>query len=734
MFIPIDREHFSSGRISFQAAVKAAYEHDLDWIESMLRSGLSVRVVAEKSLSLLLYTELRDRLRNGSPSVKCILVQSPPSSQGRSFMHAMVEDLWTRVQDNLGEENSVIVMPHLDLLATTTETNLGTPAREAIAAMSQDPELTFLAFSDPALQLPQAIEDLFDVHRELIGIRRDSLAHLINYEEAQRFGVDQLNLYRVYKYVSGVHAVKLRKLLMRIMDYPPLIALPPDEREVERRKIERTLREMTLLGGMEIPSVNIDEDIGGYDEVKKRINEELLEILRLREDPRWAEMGDALEETLPRGILFHGPPGTGKTYFAKGIATALNATTIVVSGPEIKSKWVGESEANLRRIFAHARTAAPALIIFDEIDAIAPQRGMYHGSGVEHSLVNQLLTEMDGFRKEEMVFVVGTTNFVESVDPALLRPGRFEYHIHVPYPDRQARKAIMEIYARRFGFSLDEETMQHLIERTGSYVNPAQGTRYSGDHIYGIARQLKRLQARKKDTRKPFPITIEAIDEVMGPAPLRSAKKRAYERRKAAYHEAGHALVAAHRLGPQAIQKVTIEADHPDVEGMVSIHSYVSEGATRETLQYLIQVALAGRATEEILFGELDIGAKNDLDMATNTARMMVEDLGMSDRFGPRVYRLSNGQETAVGGLTREWIDKEVNQLLKEQYEITKKLVEQYLDDLEKLTQVLIEKRELESKEIAELLSLAHTKDDDDASSQKDDTAEEKEESTPTSE
>ncbi len=707
MLIPITTEHFSKGRISLQAAVKKAYAEDLDWIESMLRSGLSVRVIAEKSLSLMLYKEIRDRLRNGHPARRCILIQSPPSKEGRSFMHAMVEDLWQQVQDHIGEEDSVVVLPHLDLLATTTETSLGTPARESIAAMAQDPELTFLAFNDPALHLPKAIEDLFDVKRELVGLRRDTLPHLISYEEAQRFGVDHLNLFRLYKYVSGLNAVKLRKLMARLLEFPPLIALPPEEREPQRKKIERTLREMTLLGGMEIPEVDLDEDIGGYNDIKKRIREEILDILQLREDPAWMERAQELEDTLPRGFLFYGPPGTGKTYFAKAMATALNATAIVVSGPEIKSKWVGESEANLRRIFAQARSAAPAIIIFDELDAIAPQRGMYHGSGVEHSLVNQLLTEMDGFRKEEMVFVVGTTNFSQSVDPALLRPGRFEYQLHVPYPDRIARRSILEIYAKRFRFSISEEVMEYLIERTGNYVDPTRNMRYSGDHLYGIARKLKRLQARRRDLRSPFPISRDEVNEVMGPAPFRSKKKRERDRLKAAYHEAGHALLAAVLLGPQAIQKVTIEADHPDVEGMVSLHSYVTQGATRKTLTQMIQIALAGRAAEELIFeGEQDIGAKNDLDFATSMARMMVEDMGMSERFGPRVYRTGDGQETSVGAMTRELIDKEINQLLKEQHDITQKLLAERRTDLETLTQALAAKGEMDSKAIADLLGL----------------------------
>ena len=706
MLIPIDKEHFSTGHISFQAAVKAAYEQDLDWIESMLRAGLSVRVIAEKSLSLLLYTELRGRLRNGQPSVRCVLVQSPPSSQGHSFMHAMVEDLWERVSEQLGEENSVVVLPHLDLLATTTESSLGGPAREAIAAMSQDPGVTLLAFCDPALSVPRAIEDLFDVQRELVGIRRDVLSQLMTYDEVQRFGVSHLNLFRIYKYVSGIHAVKLRKLMTRILEYPPLVGLPPEEREPERRKIERTLREMTLLGGMEVPEVDLEKDIGGYKKVKKRIKEEILDILALREDPEWSKHAQELEETIPRGLLFYGPPGTGKTYFAKAMATALNATTIVVSGPEIKSKWVGESEANLRRIFAQARAAAPALIIFDEIDAIAPRRGMYHGSGVEHSVVNQLLTEMDGFRKEELVFIVGTTNYVQSVDPALLRPGRFEYHIHVPFPERQARKEIFEIYAEQFGFTLSEDIMTHLVDRTSHYVDSSRQSRYSGDHIFGIMRGLKRLQARKRDLTKPYPITLEAIEEVMGPVPYFSPEKKERDKKKAAYHEAGHALLGIHLLGPQAIQKATVEADNPDVEGMVAIHSYVTEGATRETLTHMIQIAMAGRAAEELIFDEQDIGAKNDLDFATGLARSMVEELGMSDRFGPRVYRTAEGKESSVGSMTRELIDKEINELLQKQFVASKQRLEGHLDQLKTLAEALLEKGEMDGKEIADLLEI----------------------------
>src|SRR4029079_17961577 len=165
------------------------------------------------------------------------------------------------------------------------------------------------------------------------------------------------------------------------------------------------------------------------------VGAEILAILAAKDrlaDPAHIER---IERLIPGGMIFWGPPGTGKTLFAKAMATALGAAITIVSGPELKSKWVGESEENTPQLLHRARQSAPSIIVFDELDSFASARGTYEGSGVEHSMVNQLLTQMDGFHKEEMVFVVGTTNFVEALDPALLRPGRFEFHLHIPYPD-----------------------------------------------------------------------------------------------------------------------------------------------------------------------------------------------------------------------------------------------------------------------------------------------------------
>src|SRR5207253_758355 len=207
----------------------------------------------------------------------------------------------------------------------------------------------------------------------------------------------------------------------------------------------------------------------------------------------------------PKGMIFWGPPGTGKTMFAKAMAAALGAAITIVSGPELKSKWVGESEEGLRQVFHKARQSAPAVIVFDELDSFASACGTYTGSGVEHSMVNQLLTEMDGFHKEELVFVIGTTNYAEILDPALLRPGRFEFHLYIPYPEADDRRDILKIYDRKMRLRLTPEALEYAVRRTADFVQgAASGTRYSGDHLSALCRAVARIRLRehRRDARR----------------------------------------------------------------------------------------------------------------------------------------------------------------------------------------------------------------------------------------
>ena len=337
-------------------------------------------------------------------------------------------------------ERRVVVLPHLDLL-TTSQGGLTAEAREVIPLLYENPELVWLGFKDPSFPLPHVIENLFPHRISLLGIGRDRLRHLVTRKESRKFG-REFNPWALYKYVSGVNAVRLRKLLSTLEgeDYPadPTQRLPPAPPGHARRH-----------AGSARASASTS-DIGGYAKVKERLRSEILDVLARKDQlHRAEEQIKAIEDLIPKGMIFWGPPGTGKTLFAKAMASAIGAAITVVSGPELKSKWVGESEENLRQIFHQARQSAPSIIVFDELDSFASARGTYTGTGVEHSMVNQLLTEMDGFHKEEMVFVVGTTNFVESLDPALLRPGRFEFHLHIPYPDDEARREILRIYDRK---------------------------------------------------------------------------------------------------------------------------------------------------------------------------------------------------------------------------------------------------------------------------------------------
>src|SRR5439155_20410289 len=200
----------------------------------------------------------------------------------------------------------------------------------------------------------------------------------------------------------------------------------------------------------------------------------------------------------------------------------------------------GESEENLRQIFVRARQAAPALIVFDELDSFASARGTYTGSGVEHSMVNQLLTEMDGFRKEELVFVIGTTNFVESLDPALLRPGRFEFHLHIPYPDDADRREILKIYDQKMRLQFTEEAMEYAVRRTGdNYITPT-GTPFSGDHLNALCRAVARLRMRVDIQGDTTPRLVErALTELEDKVEL--VEKDAL---MVATHEAGHFVCA----------------------------------------------------------------------------------------------------------------------------------------------------------------------------------------------
>jgi cell division protease FtsH len=692
--------------LSFDEAVEAAYRDQLDWIERKLRQNLSVLVECDKQLTNYVYKALRRRFRQRGERNLRLLAGHPRGEDDASA------PLPTRLLNQLREAvyggggGDIAVLTHLDVLTTTTNSSLGLEAREAAAIMYENPEVVFLGFRDPSFQIPSVIEKVFAVERSLLGVARERLTSLILQREARKLGVDHFNPFRLYKYVSGLNAVRCRQLLAELdgrLDYDPE---HPDSAEA----IYADIREMTVVADLEIPRVDLDEDVGGYAQVKEQLRTEILELLRIKEAANDRETIENIEEIMPKAMILHGPPGTGKTFLAKAMATALDATVSVVSGPELKSKWVGESEQNLRRVFARARKSAPSLIIFDELDSFASSRQHQVGTPVGHSMVNQLLTEMDGFRSEELVFIVGTTNFVESLDPALLRPGRFELAIELPYPSAEDRREILEIYLDKFGLELSDELLDYAVERTAGFVDEARSSRFSGDHLYAIIRSLKRQQLRNLSSGSQggaLEFTKEHVDEAIGTRKKKRPALQEEEERTVAIHEAGHAILAWVLPHCPSVKRVTITDDRDDYLGYVmqdiARRQYVR---TRKELLDDICVSFGGRAAEALLLGEVSIGAWQDLQQATAIARMMVEQWGMSEELPLRVFADADGGRPTrprLAEATAAKVDEAIAALLDEQKARAEEVLERHRPELEVLAERLIDQRSLGPEELAEI-------------------------------
>lgn len=684
-------------------AVEAAYSQEMAEVASKLIRGLPTLIECDKELAPYLFMNVRDRLRQ--QKLQCIYLdgrQRDPQ-QGAVPM-GLIGTMIAQLRDAVrgATERRVVVLPHLDLL-TTSQGGLTGEAREVIPLLYENPELVWLGFKDPSFPLPKVIENLFPHWLSILGTSRNRLHHLVTQKESRKFGKD-FSPWQLYKHVSGVNAVRLRRLLSTLEgeDYP-----------ADPKRAYAQLRQATLSGQMEIPSVDLDKDIGGYAKVKAKLKAEILDSLQKRDkamDNKAIDKEEVarLEELIPRGMIFWGPPGTGKTYFAKAIAASIGAAITIVSGPELKSKWVGESEENLRQIFHKARQSAPSIIVFDELDSFATARGTYTGSGVEHSMVNQLLTEMDGFHKDELVFVVGTTNFVESLDPALLRPGRFEFHIHIPYPDDDDRKAIFQIYDKKMRLQFTEEALEYAVNRTGNRYMTPTGTAFSGDHLNALCRAVARLRMRENITDETTPKLIErAITEF-------DEKKEVHEKDIpiVAVHEAGHFLVSIFCPNHPPPEKVTIQSDMPWAPFFTQFKQEKNRiGMSRSEMLDVLAVLYGGIEAERLVVGDVSTGASgmgspgSDLSRGTDLAEMIVEVCGMSNLAAPlRSFRNEKGEREVLSGSMAEAIDRQVNTVIVEAQARAAAILTKHKADLIKIRDELIEKKTIEGERTKQII------------------------------
>ena len=452
------------------------------------------------------------------------------------------------------------------------------------------------------------------------------------------------------------------------------------------------------------------KDVAGLSEEKEEV-QELIDFLK---NPKKFE---SMGARIPKGVLLVGPPGTGKTLLARAVAGEANVPFYFISGSDFVELFVGVGASRVRDMFKQAKHNAPCLIFIDEIDAVGRQRGAGLGGGHDEreQTLNQLLTEMDGFGANEGIIIIAATNRPDVLDPALLRPGRFDRQVTVNLPDAKGREEILEVHAKNKTFANDVN-LKNIAKRTVGL---------SGADLENLLNEAALLTVR----RNKKAITMEEIDEahdrvLMGPA-KKSHKYTDSEKKVVAYHEAGHAVVGLKLDGANDVQKITI-IPRGAAGGynlmMPKEETYLS---TKKELLETISGLLGGRVAEEIVFNEMTTGAHNDFEKATKIARAMVTEYGMSS-LGPVQFE---HQESSVF-LGRDYnksrnfssqvayqIDEEIRKIIGEQYEVTKKIISQNMDLLKLIAETLLEYETITKEQIDYLVEHGKMPKDDEENS-----------------
>ncbi len=442
------------------------------------------------------------------------------------------------------------------------------------------------------------------------------------------------------------------------------------------------------------------EDVAGIDEAK----EELEEIVEFLKNPQKFQR---LGGRIPKGVLLLGPPGTGKTLLARAIAGEANVPFFSISGSDFVEMFVGVGASRVRDMFEQGKKNAPCIIFIDEIDAVGRHRGAGLGGGNDEreQTLNQLLVEMDGFESNEGVILIAATNRPDVLDPALLRPGRFDRQVVVPNPDVAGREKILKVHMRKVPLAPDVEA------RTIARGTPG----FSGADLANLVNEAALLAARRGKRVVTMFELEDAKDKVMMGAERRSMVMSDEEKRLTAYHESGHAIVALHCPASDPIHKATIIPRGRALGMVMRLPEGDRISISREKLEADITVAMGGRIAEELIFGRAKVtsGASQDIVVATRMARAMVTQFGMSDALGPLAYG-ENQEEIFLGHsvtrtqniseATAESIDAEIRRIVEECYARAKDVLTGNTDQLHLLAGALLEYESLSGEEIKGLL------------------------------
>lgn len=447
------------------------------------------------------------------------------------------------------------------------------------------------------------------------------------------------------------------------------------------------------------------EDVAGLEGVKADL-QEIVEFLKAPE--KFQKLGGRV----PKGVLLNGPPGTGKTLLARAVAGEAGVSFFSVNGSEFIQMFVGVGASRVRDLFATAKEHSPAIVFIDEIDAVGRQRGAGLGGGHDEreQTLNQILGEMDGFSPNDSVIIMAATNRPDVLDPALLRPGRFDRHITVGRPTLKGREEIFKVHVR--DVPLDNDVDLHRLAEATVGLTGADIRNVVNEAALWAARQDKsRVSMADFDYARDKVLMGAKREEVMLPS----------EKEKTAYHEAGHTLAAWFLPGAQRVHKVTVIPRGMSLGSTQILPSEDRMNMSESEIRDQLVVLLAGRAAEKIIYDETSVGAENDLERATSLARRMISHWGMSHKLGPVSYKLSDSdpflgreihQQRQFSERTQETIDAEIGDTLRAADRRATDILHQRREELERLKDALMEREELDEKELTELIGPSvHSKD-----------------------
>ena len=439
------------------------------------------------------------------------------------------------------------------------------------------------------------------------------------------------------------------------------------------------------------------DDVAGADEEKAEL-EEIVDFLK--QPARYVEMG----ARIPKGVLLVGPPGTGKTLLAKAIAGEAGVPFFSISGSDFVEMFVGVGASRVRDLFEQAKKNSPSLIFIDEIDAVGRQRGAGLGGGHDEreQTLNQLLVEMDGFGANEGIIMIAATNRPDILDPALLRPGRFDRQIMVGRPDRKGREAVLEVHTKKKPLDTNV-SLEVLAKRTPGF---------SGADLENLANEAALLAVRKNKKKIGMDEFEEAITRVIAGPEKKSRTISEHDRKLTAYHEAGHAVVMKCLKNSDPVHEISIIPR--GMAGGYTMHLPTEDRAytSKEKLLDEMVGLLGGRVAEKLILGDISTGAKNDIDRASSIARAMVMEYGMSDKIGTISYG-SDSNEVFLGrdlGRGRNFseevgamIDKEIKSLISNAYNTAEELLKKNVNKLHAVASTLLEKEKIDGKEFEEI-------------------------------